>query len=50
MFLEQQISILIISEGFVTLEIGVMMLKQLALTTGINYIFKYFQIENSYFK
>ncbi len=50
-FLEQQIIIL---EWFlkdhVTLKTGVMMLKIQLCITGINYILKYIQIENSYFK
>ncbi len=37
-----------ISEDHVTLKTGVMMLKNTALITEINYILKYIQIENSY--
>ncbi len=51
MFIEQQISIL---EWFlkdhVTLKTGVMTLKIQIYVTGINYILKYSQIENSYFE
>ncbi len=51
MFLEQQFSLL---EWFlkdhVTLKTEVMMLKIQLYITGINYILKYIQIENSYFK
>ncbi len=51
MFLEQQISIL---EWFlkdpVIMKTGVMMLKIELWITEINYMLKYIQIENSYFK
>ncbi len=39
-----------ISEDHVTLKTGVMMLKIQRCITGIKYIFKYIQIENSHFK
>ncbi len=39
-----------ISEDHVTLKNGVIMLKIQFCITGINNIFKYIQIENSYFK
>ncbi len=49
MFFEQQIRIL---EWFLKDHVtGVMMLKKFSFEiTGINYILKYIQIENSYFK
>ncbi len=51
MFVEKKIGIL---EWFlkdhVTLKTGVMMLKIQLYITEINYIFKYIQIENSFFK
>ncbi len=39
-----------ISEDHVTLKTGVMMLKIQRCITGIHYILKYIQVENSYFK
>ncbi len=39
-----------ISEDHVTLKTGVMMLKIQLRITGINYILKYIQIQNSSFK
>ncbi len=39
-----------ISEDHVTLKTAVMMLKIQLRITGINYIWKYIQIENFYFK
>ncbi len=39
-----------ISEDRVTLKTGVIMLKIQLCITGINYILKYIQIENSYFE
>ncbi len=51
MYLEQQISILEwFMKNHVTLKTEVMMLKIQLRITEINYILKYIQIENSYFK